>query len=186
MRRSVFCFLVYGLLAVPAMAQVADTSAAESVRAPRLEIGAQAGLELLIGAFLLGGGGRLTVNLTPRDALDVVADPSAGFEDAGVNGVYFVQYKRMLRERMRRRNRCLRSHRWAVPFVTSEVPNVATSGPTARPSSIHRTPCSPCTNQSWWEAGSVSSICSGGTWLPERRCRDLSSPAAWACGRRRV
>lgn len=90
----------------PVAAQVAQRPAASlSALAPsRWEIGAQAGPSLFSDGSLLGGGVRLTLNLSRVNALEVVTDVVAGIEEPGINGLYGVQYKRLLRSRMRGRN----------------------------------------------------------------------------------
>ena len=101
--RCLLSVLILGLAAGPARAQVVSPLDTKTGAFPRIEIGAQTGLELFGDGILLGGGGRLTVNLTARDALEVVAEPAGGFEQSGINGLYFVQYKRMLWHRVPRR-----------------------------------------------------------------------------------
>lgn len=72
--------------------------------APRWEIGGQAGTAFFPEAFLPGAGARLTANVTERDAIELIGDAMAGFEDGGLSGLYFIQYKRMLRDRSSQRN----------------------------------------------------------------------------------
>lgn len=113
-QRCLLCGLILGLAAGVAAAQVVSPVGIDRGWFPRVEVGGQVGLSILAGggdgAVLLGSGGRLGVNLTRRDALEVLVEPSAGFEDGGINGLYFVQYKRMLRDRVPGR---------AAPFVVA-------------------------------------------------------------------
>lgn len=113
-QRCLFCGLILGLAAGPAAAQVVSSVAIDRGGFPRVEVGAQVGLEVVAGGgdgvVLLGGGGRLGVNLTRRDVLEVLVEPSAGFENSGINGLYFVQYKRVLRDRAPGR---------AAPFIVA-------------------------------------------------------------------
>lgn len=72
----------------------------------RFEIGAQGGAIVFAagdGALLLNGGPRVTLNITRRDAVELVADFLAGTEHNGAFGLYLLQYKRVLREGDRRR-----------------------------------------------------------------------------------
>lgn len=74
---------------------------------PRFEIGAQGGAMVFAagdGAFLLNGGPRVTLNISRRDAVELLADFLAGTEHSGVFGLYLIQYKRVLREGDRRRS----------------------------------------------------------------------------------
>ena len=75
---------------------------------PRFEFGGS-------GGGLVGGGDggwflvftlgpRLTVNVTRRDAVEIVADLVGPVESAGLNGLYLVQYKRLLSPREARRS----------------------------------------------------------------------------------
>jgi hypothetical protein len=74
---------------------------------PRFEIGAQGGAIVFAagdGAFLLNGGPRVTLNISRRDAVELVAEFLAGTEHSGAFGLYLIQYKRVLREGDRRRS----------------------------------------------------------------------------------
>lgn len=74
---------------------------------PRFEIGAQGGAIVFAGgdgAFLLNGGPRVTLNMSRRDAVELLADFIVGTEHSGAFGLYLIQYKRVLREGDRRRN----------------------------------------------------------------------------------
>lgn len=118
MRTAERC-LVYGLMlglaTGPAGAQVVSPDDVTKRGFPRVEVGSQAGLAVLVGGdgvVLLGGGGRLGVNVSRRDAFEVLVEPSGGFENSGINGLYFVQYRRMLRDRVPGR---------ASPFVVASL-----------------------------------------------------------------
>jgi hypothetical protein len=75
---------------------------------PRFEIGGSG------GAFVGGGDGgwflvftlgpRLTVNVTPRDAVEILAEVVGPVESTGLNGLYLIQYKRLLSPRAARRS----------------------------------------------------------------------------------
>lgn len=108
--------LILGLASGPAGAQVVSPEDIKKGGFPRVEVGSQAGLAIFVGGgdgvALLGGGGRLGVNVTRRDAFEVLVEPSGGFENSGINGLYFVQYRRLLRDRMPGR---------ASPFVVAFV-----------------------------------------------------------------
>src|SRR5688572_28917680 len=87
------------LMISPAHAQVvsepAGSPAVESDSAPtrpRIEVGAQGDVTGFFtgggGAFLPGAGGRLTINVTPLDAVEVVGDIVPSLDDPGLWGLY--------------------------------------------------------------------------------------------------
>ena len=74
---------------------------------PRFEIGAHGGAIVFAagdGALLLNGGPRLTLNMSRRDAVEVLADFLVGTEHSGLFGLYLIRYKRVLREGERGRS----------------------------------------------------------------------------------
>ena len=98
------------LMAAALLALFALTASAASAQVespPRFEIGAQVGATVFAagdGAFLLNGGPRVTLNVSRRDAVELLADFLVGTEESGVFGLYLIQYKRVLREGDRRRS----------------------------------------------------------------------------------
>ena len=83
----------------------ASTASAQVQSPPRFEIGAHGGAMVFAsGAGALNGGPRVTLNVSRRDAVELLADFLAGTERSGVFGLYLIQYKRVLREGDRRRN----------------------------------------------------------------------------------
>jgi hypothetical protein len=84
----------------------ASAARAQVQSPPRFEIGAQGGAIVFAagdGALLLSGGPRVTLNISRRDAVELLADFLAGTEHSGLFGLYLIQYKRVLREGDRRR-----------------------------------------------------------------------------------
>lgn len=84
----------------------ASAAGAQVNSPPRSEVGAQGGAIVFAaddGAVLLNGGPRVTLNITRRDAVELLADFLAGTEHSGAFGLYLIQYKRVLREGDRRR-----------------------------------------------------------------------------------
>ena len=104
-----------GVLSAPAAAQQTPVDPAADLRhRARVEVGAQVGaLSVYPGAAIFGVfGPRLTLNLTSRDAFETIAEAAGGVEDAGLHGLYGVQYKRTLGSRV------LRPRTW---FATAGV-----------------------------------------------------------------
>jgi hypothetical protein len=92
--------LVLGCLGLSLSSAEAQVSTAGS---PRFEIGGQVGPSVFVGGgVFLGVGPRLTLNVTPRDAVELTADILPGTEYSGIFGLYFVQYKRIVRPGDRR------------------------------------------------------------------------------------
>ena len=88
-------------------ALTASVASAQIQSPPRFEIGAQGGAIVFAagdGALLLNGGPRVTLNISRRDAVELLADFLVGTEHSGVFGLYLIQYKRVLREGDRRRS----------------------------------------------------------------------------------
>ena len=85
---------------------------AEAVQAqmvtPRFEVGGSAGAMAGGGrgdAFMiLTLGPRLTFNATPRDAIEVFTEIVGPVESDGLHGLYLLQYKRILTDRVARRS----------------------------------------------------------------------------------
>jgi hypothetical protein len=72
---------------------------------PRFELGGELASVVLLandGGLVLGGGPRISLNLSRRDAVELLVDAVAGTEQSGLVGLYLVQYKRALREENRR------------------------------------------------------------------------------------
>ena len=85
----------------------ASAASAQVPSPPRFEIGAQGGAIVFAagdGAFLLNGGPRVTLNISRRDAVELLADFLVGTEHSGLFGLYLIQYKRVLRQGDRRRS----------------------------------------------------------------------------------
>ena len=84
------------------LADLADAQVVPS----RFEVGGAGGAVVIGGdsGGVLLVGPRLTFNLTPRDAIELVTDVIAPVEDAGLYGLYFLQYKRGLGDRAPQRN----------------------------------------------------------------------------------
>ncbi len=98
--RAILMLIVFAAWAVGAQAQTAP---------PRFEVGAAGGASVALagasdGFLILTLGPRLTFNTTSRDAIEVVAEMVGPVENDGLNGLYLLQYKRILRERNARRN----------------------------------------------------------------------------------
>ena len=92
-------FALFALTASAARAQVQSPT--------RFEIGAQGGAMVFAAgdaALLLNGGPRVTLNVSGRDAVELLADFLLGTEESGAFGLYLIQYKRVLREGDRRRS----------------------------------------------------------------------------------
>src|SRR5687767_7018371 len=84
----------------------ASAAQAQAQSPARFEIGAQGGAIVFAagdGALLLNGGPRVTLNVSRRDAVELLADFLVGTEQSGAFGLYLIQYKRVLREGDRRR-----------------------------------------------------------------------------------
>ena len=98
------------LLAAALLALFALTTSAARAQVqspPRFEIGAQGGAIVFAAgdaALLLNGGPRVTLNVSRRDAVELLTDFLVGTEESGVFGLYLIQYKRVLREGDRRRS----------------------------------------------------------------------------------
>jgi hypothetical protein len=84
------------------LADLADAQVVPS----RFEVGGAGGAVLIGGdsGGVLLVGPRLTLNVTPRDAIELVAELIGPVEDAGLYGLYFLQYKRALGDRAPHRN----------------------------------------------------------------------------------
>ena len=98
-------FMAPALLALFVLTASAASGQVQSP--PLFEIGAQGGAMVFAaddGAFLLNGGPRVTLNISRRDAVELLADFLVGTEQSGVFGLYLIQYKRVLREGDRRRS----------------------------------------------------------------------------------
>jgi hypothetical protein len=84
---------------------VGDLAHAQIVPA-RFEVGGAGGAVAVGGdtSLVLLVGPRLTFNVTPRDAIELVTEVIGPVENAGLYGLYFLQYKRGLGDRALRRN----------------------------------------------------------------------------------
>jgi hypothetical protein len=79
----------------------ASAAHAQALNPPRFEVGAQGGGIVFPagdGGLLLSGGPRVTVNISGRDAVELLADFLVGTERSGLFGLYLMQYKRVLRQ----------------------------------------------------------------------------------------
>jgi hypothetical protein len=104
-RNKVFKSLLIVLLALGCLGLSLSSAEAQVSTAewPRVEIGAQVGPSMFVGGgVFLGAGPRLTLNVTPRDAVELTVDILSGTEYSGIFGLYFVQYKRVVRPGDRR------------------------------------------------------------------------------------
>src|SRR5918996_545494 len=97
-------FMAHALFALFVLTASAARAQVQSL--PRFEIGAQGGAIVFAagdGALLLNGGPRVTLNISRRDAVELLADFLVKTEHSGAFGLYLIQYKRVLREGDRRR-----------------------------------------------------------------------------------
>jgi hypothetical protein len=77
----------------------ASAARAQALHPPRFEVGAQGGAIVSAGgggAFLLSP--HVTLNISRRDAIELLTDFLVGTERSGLFGLYLIQYKRVLRE----------------------------------------------------------------------------------------
>ena len=71
---------------------------------PRLEVGGSGGVLAGGGFIIFTAGPRLTFNATSRDGVEIVPEIVGPVEGDGLYGLYVLQYKRILTDRLARRN----------------------------------------------------------------------------------
>ena len=149
-------------------------AAQAQVAPPRFELGGSGGTAVALGgdaALILLIGPRLTFNVTPRDALEVVAEIGGPVENDGMYGLYLIQYQAGAQTACRPPQRSFSDggdgRRLRVPTVRRN---------SARNDLMGRCSCSPGTpvprSRSRFSARSVSA--SSGCLRATRRCAAIS------------